>query len=225
MEGCDRLLACDAVDSSHSARSWRWRCQRHESLNLEIETQAEYDPANGWEYDSASNRFVGCVHRRRRARKGGAIVGPHVLGLVQENATVHMLVEAGIAFFLFEVGLHLPLRRFVSGWRELFVLGPLQVVFCSAGLLLLARLLGLDWPKAALVAVVLSLSSTAVVLRLLQDHNELTTPVGQRIVSILEPAGLRAQCTPIVGGHDVRSYVYPVDRSRCVLRCSSRRFA
>ena len=115
----------------------------------------------------------------------GAIVGPHALGLVQENATDHLLAEAGVAFFLFEVGLHLPLGRFITGWRELFILGPLQVMFCTVGLVAITRLLGLDWGMAALMAVVLSLSSTAVVLRLLQDHNELTTPVGQRIVSIL----------------------------------------
>jgi len=115
----------------------------------------------------------------------GAIVGPHALGWVQENETVHLLAEAGVAFFLFEVGLHLPLSRFITGWKELFVLGALQVAFCAVGLLVFGRLLGLDWPTAALVGVVLSLSSTAVVLRLLQEHRELTTPVGQRIVSIL----------------------------------------
>ena len=115
----------------------------------------------------------------------GAIVGPHALGLIQESETVHFLAEAGIAFFLFEVGLHLPLGRFLTSWKELFVLGPLQVLFCAAGLVVVTRLIGLDWSTAALVAVVLSLSSTAVVLRLLQDHGELTTPVGQRIISIL----------------------------------------
>ncbi len=115
----------------------------------------------------------------------GAIIGPHALGLVHKNETVHLLAEAGVAFFLFEVGLHLPLSRFVTGWKELFVLGPLQLAFCAVGLLVFGRLLGLNWPAAVLVSVVLSLSSTAVVLRLLQDHGELTTPVGQRIVSIL----------------------------------------
>lgn len=115
----------------------------------------------------------------------GAIIGPHALGLVQENETVHLLAEAGVAFFLLEVGLHLPLSRFIMGWKELFVLGALQVAFCAVGLLVFGRILGLDWPTAVLVGVVLSLSSTAVVLRLLQEHSELTTPVGQRIVSIL----------------------------------------
>ncbi len=115
----------------------------------------------------------------------GAILGPHVLGLVQENDTVHLLAEAGVAFFLFEVGLHLPLSRFITGWKELFVLGALQVTLCAIGLLVFGRLFGLDWSTAALLSGVLSLSSTAVVLRLLQDHGELTTPVGQRIVSIL----------------------------------------
>lgn len=115
----------------------------------------------------------------------GAIVGPHALGLVQENATVHLLAEAGIAFFLFEVGLHLPLRRFITAWKELFILGPLQVLFCTAGVTLLARLLGLEWATAALVGAILSLSSTAVVLRLLQEHNEMTTPTGQQVASIL----------------------------------------
>lgn len=115
----------------------------------------------------------------------GALVGPHALGLVHENSTVHLLAEAGVAFFLFEVGLHLPLKRFITGWKELFVLGPLQVLFCTMGLALIARFLGLGWPTALLVGAILSLSSTAVVLRLLQEHNEMTTPAGQQVASIL----------------------------------------
>jgi monovalent cation:H+ antiporter-2, CPA2 family len=115
----------------------------------------------------------------------GAIVGPHALGLVEENTTVHVLAEAGVAFFLFEVGLHLPLKRFITGWKELFVLGPLQILLCTIGLTLLAHLLGIAWPAAALIGIILSLSSTAVVLRILQEHNETTTPVGRQITSIL----------------------------------------
>jgi Kef-type K+ transport system membrane component KefB len=115
----------------------------------------------------------------------GSLVGPHVLGWVQESDSVHALAEAGIAFFLFEVGLFLPLKRLVSAWRELFILGPLQVVFCTLGLLVIGRMVGLDWRTAALAGAILSLSSTAVVLRLLQEHGEVTTPVGQRIASIL----------------------------------------
>lgn len=115
----------------------------------------------------------------------GAIVGPHALGLVKENATVHLLAEAGVAFFLFEVGLHLPLKRFITAWKELFVLGPLQVIFCTVGLAVLARLLGLPWPAAILVGATLCLSSTAIVLRLMQEHNEVDTPTGQQVTSIL----------------------------------------
>lgn len=115
----------------------------------------------------------------------GAAIGPHALGLIPENSTVHVLAEIGVAFFLFEVGLHLPLRSFVTSWRELFILGPLQVLFCSLGVALCSRWLGTSWPSALLIGATLSLSSTAVVLRLLQDHNEMSTPVGQRIASIL----------------------------------------
>jgi Kef-type K+ transport system membrane component KefB len=85
----------------------------------------------------------------------GAIVGPHVLGLVHENETVHILAEAGVAFFLFEVGLHLPLKRFITGWKELFGLGALQVAFCAVGVFVFGRIIGLDWLTATLVGVTL----------------------------------------------------------------------
>lgn len=115
----------------------------------------------------------------------GAIVGPHGLGWVGESGSVHFLAEIGVAFFLFEVGLYLPLKKIAQSWRSFFLLGPVQVVSCSIGLALLTRLLGLGWTASVLVGVTLSLSSTAVVLRVLQDHGELSTPVGQGITSIL----------------------------------------
>nr|MDQ2696586.1 cation:proton antiporter [Pseudomonadota bacterium] len=90
----------------------------------------------------------------------GALVGPHVLNLAPEGATVHFLAELGVVFLLFDIGMHFSLKDLWATRRQLFGLGPLQV---GASALLLggvAWLAGLAVPAALVVGAALALSST-----------------------------------------------------------------
>ncbi len=116
----------------------------------------------------------------------GAVIGPHVLGLVGNAQSLAAFAELGIVMLLFVVGLELSPSRL---WRlkgAIFGLGAAQVIAC--GLAVTAMMLALTgYPLAAALALglPLGLSSTAQVLPMLQSAGRLRTPFGERAFSIL----------------------------------------
>ena len=116
----------------------------------------------------------------------GVLIGPHALGLVgDERQDVLHAAEFGVVMMLFLVGLELEPRRL---WRlrgPLLGMGGLQVTLTSSALAAGALALGLPWPTALAVGLILSLSSTAIVLQSLQERNVLQTEAGQRSFVVL----------------------------------------
>ena len=53
----------------------------------------------------------------------GIVIGPHALGLAEENATTHMLAEFGVVFLMFSIGLEFSLPKLSSMRRTVFGLG------------------------------------------------------------------------------------------------------
>ena len=117
---------------------------------------------------------------------GGAIVGPQLLGLVQDPEDLASISEIGIAMLLFIIGLELHPVRLWRLRRDIFGLGLAQVVLCGIALSLFIHLaLDVTPPAALAIGLPLALSSTAQVLPMLRSNNELNTPQGERAFSIL----------------------------------------
>jgi len=116
----------------------------------------------------------------------GAMVGPHVLGLVGDAEEMSVIGELGIVLLLFVVGLELNPARLWRLKREIFGLGLLQVVLCGlavTGVIVLATEFSLA--AALALGLPLALSSTAQVLPMLQSAGRLRTPFGERAFAIL----------------------------------------
>lgn len=116
----------------------------------------------------------------------GALLGPHVLGLVGNAEEMAEVAELGIVMLLFVVGLELSPARLWRMKAAIFGLGAAQVVAC--GLALFATVLAIaGYPLAAALAIglPLGLSSTAQVLPMLQSSGRLRTPFGERAFAIL----------------------------------------
>ncbi|HEU0311607.1 MAG TPA: monovalent cation:proton antiporter-2 (CPA2) family protein [Sphingomicrobium sp.] len=117
---------------------------------------------------------------------GGAVIGPHLLGLVEDPEDLASISEIGIALLLFLVGLELQPQRLWRLRKDIFGLGLIQVVLCGLALSLFIHLALNVTPAAALaIGLPLGLSSTAQVLPMLRADNELRTPQGERAFSIL----------------------------------------
>lgn len=117
---------------------------------------------------------------------GGALIGPHLLGLIRDPEDMASISEIGIALLLFVVGLELQPQRLWRLRKDIFGLGLAQVVLCGLALSLFIHFALQVTPAAALaIGLPLGLSSTAQVLPMLRADNELNTPQGERAFSVL----------------------------------------
>ncbi|WP_292062634.1 monovalent cation:proton antiporter-2 (CPA2) family protein [Brevundimonas sp. UBA7664] len=115
----------------------------------------------------------------------GLLIGPSALGVVRDPQSVLHVAEFGVVMFLFIIGLEMRPARLWSLRKEIFGLGAVQVLACALLLTGLALLAGLAWYAALIAGFGFALSSTAIVMQLLQERNENAEPGGQRVVSIL----------------------------------------
>jgi monovalent cation:proton antiporter-2 (CPA2) family protein len=117
---------------------------------------------------------------------GGAIIGPHMLGLIRDPEQLLSIADIGIALLLFVIGLELRPNRLWRLRNDIFGLGLAQVLLCGLALsLLLYSVLGLSPAASLAIGLPLGLSSTAQVLPWLRSENELNTPQGERAFSVL----------------------------------------
>jgi len=103
----------------------------------------------------------------------GIVVGPNVLGLIEEAEALDLLAEIGIAILLFLVGLKLDIRLVRSIGKVALLTGLGQVVFTALIGWVIALLFGIDLVAAIYVAVALTFSSTIIIVKLLTDKREL----------------------------------------------------
>lgn len=115
----------------------------------------------------------------------GLLIGPSALGVVRDPQSVLHVAEFGVVMFLFIIGLEMRPARLWSLRKEIFGLGAVQVLACALLLTGIAMLAGLAWYAALIAGFGFALSSTAIVMQLLQERNENVEPGGQRVVSIL----------------------------------------
>jgi len=115
----------------------------------------------------------------------GVILGPSALGLVENRENVAILAELGVIMLLFLVAMEMSLRGFMQVWRVALATALLQIGV-SVGVMMAVSTL-LDWSTslAVLLGFVVALSSTAVVIKMLEQINVLRAPVGQLVVGIL----------------------------------------
>ncbi|MGL4543538.1 MAG: monovalent cation:proton antiporter-2 (CPA2) family protein [Polymorphobacter sp.] len=116
----------------------------------------------------------------------GILIGPSVLGLLDDPEQTARLAEFGIVLLMFIIGLELKPSRLWAMRRDIFGLGLLQVAACGLALTaVLLVLTSLSWQAALVVGLPLALSSTALVMQLLDERDLTNTPFGQRAFSML----------------------------------------
>ncbi|WP_166360898.1 monovalent cation:proton antiporter-2 (CPA2) family protein [Pseudomonas akapageensis] len=116
----------------------------------------------------------------------GVLIGPSVLGLIDNPHNVSRLSEMGVVLLLFIIGLELSPRKLWMMRRSLFGIGPIQVIVTAAIFAAIAYIAFAQSLQAAIVlGLALALSSTAFGLQILAERNELGRPHGRLAVAIL----------------------------------------
>ena len=116
----------------------------------------------------------------------GVLIGPGGLSLVKNDQAVRTLAEIGVVMLLFTIGLEFEPARLKRIRRNFLSGGSLQVTLTTAACVaLLTGFLGLSFREALFYGFLVSLSSTAVVLKILGDRGETDSPQGRISLGIL----------------------------------------
>lgn len=119
----------------------------------------------------------------------GVLIGPHALGLASDSETVKYLAEFGVVFLMFSIGLEFNIHKLRSMRKIVFGLGASQVILTIVLAipigLMIAWIYPMSWQAALALGGALSMSSTAIVTKILSDRMELETEQGRNVIGIL----------------------------------------
>lgn len=115
----------------------------------------------------------------------GMLIGPHGLGILDSGQNMELNAELGIVFLLFTIGVDLSLKELWKMKKAVMVGGTLQLLFTTTLALIVCTWLGFGSATSVFIGFLISLSSTAIVLKVLQDRNEVYTPHGKTSLAIL----------------------------------------
>ncbi|KAJ8748937.1 hypothetical protein K2173_013374 [Erythroxylum novogranatense] len=116
----------------------------------------------------------------------GILIGPYGLSIIRHVHGTKAIAEFGVVFLLFNIGLELSVERLSSMKKYVFGLGSAQVLATAFVVGLVAHFVaGLPGPAAIVIGNGLALSSTAVVLQVLQERGESTSRHGRATFSVL----------------------------------------
>ncbi|MEN4028939.1 MAG: cation:proton antiporter [Methanobacterium sp.] len=115
----------------------------------------------------------------------GILAGPGGFGLVKAVSEVQLLAEIGVIFLLFTIGMEFSLEKFSQLRRSVLLGGSLQIALTFLAVFLITHFSGLSTKESIFIGFLISLSSTAIVLKLLQDKDEMDSPQGHTSLGIL----------------------------------------
>ena len=137
----------------------------------------------------------------------GVAIGPNGIGFLTDTDTITHLGSLGVTLLLFFIGMEISPKRLISSWKIAIVGTLLQIMFSVFAVYLIGYFFDWSLKRILLLGFIISLSSTAVVLRLLKDWNELDSPVGNNVLSILLAQDLAIVpmliIIGLVGGHEL----------------------
>jgi CPA2 family monovalent cation:H+ antiporter-2 len=115
----------------------------------------------------------------------GVIAGPHGLGWVHEVESVEAMAEIGVILLLFVIGMEFSLKKLASLGRTVFVGGLLQAGLTTAAITYVLGVFGMRMESAVFIGFLVTLSSTAIVLRVLQEQGRMDAAHGRAATAVL----------------------------------------
>ncbi|HWS00649.1 MAG TPA: cation:proton antiporter [Prolixibacteraceae bacterium] len=115
----------------------------------------------------------------------GVLVGPKLMGIIKAPHEIELMAEIGVVLLLFMIGMEFSLNHLFRIRRRVFLGGFLQLLLTTLLTTLFAHAYNLEWKASLFIGFLTALSSTAVVLKILQDRSELTSNYGRTVLGIL----------------------------------------
>ncbi len=115
----------------------------------------------------------------------GILFGPFAFDLLPSTESGRHVAEFGIVFLMFSIGLEFSLPKLYAMRKTLFGLGGAQVIITLFTTILVGKLVGLSLTTAFLIGAALTMSSTAIVSKILMERIDLNSRHGRLSIGIL----------------------------------------
>jgi CPA2 family monovalent cation:H+ antiporter-2 len=147
----------------------------------------------------------------------GVVLGPSGFELVRNRDAVATLAEFGVLMLLFVIGMKLDIIRFLEVWKTAVFTTVLQIAGSVGAALLLRHGLGWSLGMAMVLGCAVAVSSTAVVIKVLEASDELDTPVGRTTLGILIAQDMAVVPMMLVLESFESKVLLPADLARVIL--------
>ncbi|MCW8994912.1 MAG: cation:proton antiporter, partial [Psychromonas sp.] len=115
----------------------------------------------------------------------GFMLSPSLLNILSSYHEIELISEFGIVFLMFSLGLEFSLNKLIEMRRSVFGVGLLQVMASFLMFYILSYFFGMTWQQSFTVAGVLTMSSTAIIVKVLSDQQRLHSQSGKLAIAIL----------------------------------------
>jgi CPA2 family monovalent cation:H+ antiporter-2 len=115
----------------------------------------------------------------------GILVGPNGFAVVTDEILITNLGSLGLVLLLFFIGMEIHLPNLITNWRVSVFGTIIQIVVSIFIVWLLGQYFNWKLNQVIMLGFVISLSSTAVIVKLLQESNEMQTKAGQNVLGVL----------------------------------------
>jgi CPA2 family monovalent cation:H+ antiporter-2 len=115
----------------------------------------------------------------------GIILGPHASQILPDSESIKPFLEFGIVFLMFSIGLEFSLAKLNSMRKIIFGLGSIQVLTTIFVVIIFSNFFNLEFSTAFVIGAALSLSSTAIALKILMERIDLNSRHGRLSTGIL----------------------------------------
>ncbi|MDY6855310.1 MAG: cation:proton antiporter [Thermodesulfobacteriota bacterium] len=115
----------------------------------------------------------------------GILAGPYGFGLIKAVHEVEVLAEVGVVLLLFTIGIEFSFKSLLQIKKSVLMGGSIQVLLTLLVTFVIVRQMGQQIGEAIFIGFLVSLSSTAIVMRLLQERAEVDSPHGHTTLGIL----------------------------------------
>ncbi|MCX7877890.1 MAG: cation:proton antiporter [Ignavibacteria bacterium] len=115
----------------------------------------------------------------------GIVIGPYSAGIIKNSHEIEILAEIGVVLMLFIIGIEFSIKKLIRIKKLIFIAGGGQVLITIILVCVISVLIGFDYGSAVFFGFLISLSSTAIVLKLLQDKRQIDSPQGKIELGIL----------------------------------------
>jgi CPA2 family monovalent cation:H+ antiporter-2 len=115
----------------------------------------------------------------------GVVAGPDAFNLVKEANDLSVFAEIGIIFLLFSIGIEFSLKDLIRIRKQVFIGGAIQLFATTVVITILCYYFDIKLKESIFLGLLFSLSSTAIVLKVLQDMGRIQTAQGKSTMAIL----------------------------------------